>query len=95
MQQLKWIKCQADLWCPLHTVNLAHEHFNGSVGVYIVWHAGQKAHTIKVGQGDIRAELTAARRDGSIRDTLREEFLRGRQWLLEPSTVCIFTYQRN
>jgi len=66
MQQLKWIKCQGEVWCPFHTVNLNHEHFNGLEGVYIIWHGGPNAHTVIVGHGNIRQRLTAYRSDPRI-----------------------------
>src|ERR1035441_2082954 len=68
MQQLKWIKCQGEVWCPFHTVNLNHEHFNGFEGVYIIWHGGSAAHTVIVGQGNIRERLTAHRSDARIQN---------------------------
>ncbi len=66
MQQLKWIKCKGEVWCPFHTVNLDHEHFNGLEGVFIIWHGGTQAHTVMVGQGNIRERFTALRNDSRI-----------------------------
>jgi hypothetical protein len=67
-QQLKWIKCQGEVWCPFHTVNLSHEHFNGLEGVFIIWHGGPKAHTVIVGQGNIRECFTTYRTDPRIQN---------------------------
>ena len=68
MQQLKWIKCQGEVWCPFHTVNLNHEHFNGLEGVYVIWHGGPKAHTVIVGQGNIRESFIAYRSDPRVQN---------------------------
>ncbi|MCK4357411.1 MAG: hypothetical protein KAW92_01465 [Candidatus Cloacimonetes bacterium] len=64
--QLNWMKCQGDVWCKLNTVNLAHQHFDNMDGVYIIWHGGENAATVKVGQGNIRARLQDHRVDPSI-----------------------------
>ncbi len=63
---LSWIKCQGDVWCKLSTVNLSHEHFNLMHGVYIIWHGGVSATTVRVGQGNIRERLTAHRNDPDV-----------------------------
>lgn len=64
--QVKWIKCLGEVWCPLSTVNLGHEHFNNLEGVYIIWHGGSAAATVRVGSGTIRDRLTAHRNDPQI-----------------------------
>jgi len=64
--QLHWMKCQGDVWCKLSTVNLEHQHFNDMEGVYIIWHGGENAATVKVGHGNIRSRLYAHRQDASI-----------------------------
>ena len=63
---LNWIKCQGDVWCKLATVNLAHDHFQGMEGVYIIWHGGQAAKVVYVGQGTIRDRLREHRSDNRI-----------------------------
>ena len=64
--QLYWIKCQGEVWCQLDTVNLAHSHFDGMEGVYIIWHGGAKPATVYVGQGSIRKRLTFHRTNPKI-----------------------------
>lgn len=64
--QLKWIKCQGDVWCHLNTVNLQHQHFDDMDGVYVIWHGGENAATVKVGQGNIRSRLQSHRNDPVI-----------------------------
>jgi hypothetical protein len=64
--QLNWTKCQGEVWCPLATVNLAHAHFDGLEGVYIIWHGGKSAAVVRIGQGIIRDRLQAHRTDPEI-----------------------------
>ena len=63
---LNWIKCQGDVWCQLNTVNLNHEHFVSISGVYIIWHGGSNAATVRLGQGYIKDRLAAHRIDSDI-----------------------------
>jgi len=64
--ELAWIKCVGDSWCQLNRVNLVHSHFDDMEGVYVIWHAGTDAHTVRVGQGNIRERLTAHRTDVEV-----------------------------
>jgi hypothetical protein len=63
---LNWIKCEGVQWCNFMTVNLAHQHFVGLEGVYIIWHGGQNPHTVYVGQGKIAERLAAHRLEPQI-----------------------------
>jgi len=63
---LVWIKCTGEQWCPLLTVNLAHSHFDGLEGVYIIWHGQPDPAVVYVGQGNIRDRLTQHRQDSAI-----------------------------
>lgn len=63
---LSWNKCTGNQWCPLNTVNLDHPLFDGMEGVYIIWHGGQKAATVRVGQGVIRDRLREHRKDKDV-----------------------------
>lgn len=60
---VKWMKCKGDEWCPLSTVNLQDDHFDGLEGVYIIWHVGPNLVTVRIGQGVIRDRLAAHRND--------------------------------
>jgi hypothetical protein len=64
--ELKWIKCQGEVWCKLTSVNLDHTHFDNMDGVYIIWHGGPKAATVYVGQGHIRDRLSQHRTNPEI-----------------------------
>ncbi len=66
MSNLTWRKCANDKWCPLNTVDLDHSAFDGAEGVYIIWHGGSKAETVRVGQGIIRDRLRAHRNDEQV-----------------------------
>lgn len=64
MLKLNWTKCaDGESWCQLENVNLADVK---TAGVYVIWHAGQPARTVRVGQGDISARLSAHRGDPAI-----------------------------
>jgi len=63
---VEWIKCQGDVWCKLNTVNLSHPHFDSLRGVYIIWHGGSDAATVKVGQGNIKERLQSHRNNPDI-----------------------------
>ena len=63
---IRWMKCQGDVWCKLNTVNLDHHHFDVMDGVYIIWHGGPNPHVVYVGQGCIRDRLLAHRNDDRI-----------------------------
>jgi len=61
-----WNKCTGDSWCSLLNVNLAHAHFEGLEGVYIIWHAGQRPATVYIGQGVIRDRIQAHRSEDAV-----------------------------
>lgn len=63
---LDWNKCEGDKWCPFQTVNLDHSHFQSLGGVYVIWHGGQNASTVYVGQGDIADRLRVHRQNQEI-----------------------------
>ncbi len=67
---LDWIKCQGDVWCKLNTVNMDHSHFDSMHGVYIIWHGGEGAATVRVGQGYIKERLAEHRNDPKIQTYL-------------------------
>ena len=68
--QLAWIRCDGNGWYPLKTVNLAHEHFNGMEGVYVIWWdtgtGPNPQTTVRVGQGVIRDRIQAHRNDPEV-----------------------------
>ena len=66
MVQLQWNKCQGDVWCNLLNVNLDHPAFDNASGVYVIWHAGENARTVRIGSGVIRDRLRAHREDPQI-----------------------------
>jgi|688.fasta_scaffold965449_2 hypothetical protein len=66
MTILTWEKCNDSKWCTFERVNLAHDHFTGMAGVYVIWHAGPNPKTVRVGQGNIADRIAAHRRDPQI-----------------------------
>ncbi|MBF0571367.1 MAG: GIY-YIG nuclease family protein [Candidatus Omnitrophica bacterium] len=63
---LSWIKCDGAQWCQLSNVNLAHSHFDGLEGIYIIWHGQPNPAVVYVGQGNIRDRLTQHRQNPAI-----------------------------
>jgi hypothetical protein len=63
MTNVHWIKCDGNNWCPFERVNLSGVN---TTGVYVIWHGGNPARTVRVGQGDIADRLTAHRNDSSV-----------------------------
>ena len=63
---LIWTRCQSEVWCKLNAVNLAHEHFSGIEGVYVIWHGGTEPKVVYVGQGEIKERLHAHRQDSAV-----------------------------
>jgi hypothetical protein len=64
--QLQWIRCFGDVWCQLNAVNLTHPHFKDLFGVYVIWHGGPHAKTVRVGQGAIAQRLSAHRTEVDV-----------------------------
>lgn len=60
---LFWVKSTQGQWLSLEKVNLAGVT---TQGVYIIWHGGNPARTVYVGQGDIAARLAAHRQRPEI-----------------------------
>jgi len=63
MGTLTWVKSTANEWLGLDRVDLSSVT---ATGVYIIWHGGLTPRTVRVGQGDIKARLTAHRFDPAI-----------------------------
>ena len=62
---LSWIKCgNGGSWCPLETLNLSS--VGDVAGVYIIWHDGNPARVVRLGQGVIRDRLSAHRNDPAM-----------------------------
>ena len=63
---MTWIRCaDGKEWCPLETVNLTNVNVDG---VYLIWHEGNPARVVRIGQGDIARRLTSHRQDDDILD---------------------------
>jgi len=65
---LTWNKCQGDDWCSLKSVDLDNSHFDNMEGVYVIWHGGNDAKTVRIGQGVIRDRLAAHRDDPEVQN---------------------------
>jgi len=62
---VNWIKCKADNWCPLETLNL--ETMDDTAGVYVIWYEGTPGRVVRIGQGaPIKDRLSAHRNDKAI-----------------------------
>lgn len=59
-----WTTCgESRQWCSLENVDLSNV---SEGGVYIIWHSGNPARTIYVGQGNIAERIQAHRSDRAI-----------------------------
>jgi hypothetical protein len=58
-----WVKTTTKEWCNLETINLENVD---TFGVYIIWHGGQNARVVRVGQGNVKDRLTAHRKDREV-----------------------------
>jgi hypothetical protein len=57
-----WIKCGNDShWCNFDTLDLAS--VGETIGVYIIWHAGNPGRVVRVGQGKIADRAAVHRND--------------------------------
>jgi hypothetical protein len=63
MLQVHWIKALGGKWCHFETVTLPQVK---TEGVYVIWHAGNPAPAVRLGQGDIADRLTRHRADPAI-----------------------------
>ncbi len=64
MLNLSWIKCgEPGHWCPFDNVNLSTVNASG---IYIIWHDGNPARVVRVGQGNIAERIKAHRNDSEI-----------------------------
>ena len=63
---VNWNKCTGDSWCSLKNLNLAHEHFDGLEGVYVIWRNEPTRKAVRVGQGIIRDRLAEHRENTEI-----------------------------
>ena len=66
MTQIFWLKCQGEVWCKLHGVNLEHPHFQGMTGVVVIWHGAPNPHTVQVATGIVSEVIAAARQNPAI-----------------------------
>ncbi len=61
---LKWLTCGDDgHWCSLENLNLDTVQASG---VYIIWHEGDPARVVRIGQGDVTDRLKKHRKNSSI-----------------------------
>jgi hypothetical protein len=65
---LRWVKSTKGLWCRLDRVRLAHEHFDGLEGVFVVFACiwMNRAQAIRLGQGRLRERLEEMRSDEEV-----------------------------
>jgi hypothetical protein len=62
--EVKWRKCQGDIWCFFDFLKLEHTTFNSAKGVYIIWSGST---TVKIGTGVIKDELYKDRLDEQMK----------------------------
>jgi hypothetical protein len=63
MISVSWIKCRSDgHYCDLELLDL--KTITATTGVYVIWHEGNPARVVRIGQGNIATRLGAHRRVG-------------------------------
>ena len=86
MITVTWIRCASGkTWCPLETVNLTDVNVEG---VYLIWHEGNPARVVRIGQGDISDRLASHRQDNAILDY-------GKYGTLRVTWASVPSYQLN
>ena len=63
-----WCKCTLQSRCRLKIINLNNEHFDGLIGVYIIWHGNDTSNVVCVGQGNIRNKLIEMQIDKKVQE---------------------------
>ena len=63
MLTVSWIKSTNGTWLPLEAVNLSNVM---TIGVYVIWHAGNPSRVVRIGKGDIFEQLSIHRADPKI-----------------------------
>ncbi|MBI2063984.1 MAG: hypothetical protein HYT65_03280 [Candidatus Yanofskybacteria bacterium] len=65
--RLNWIKPEDGRHgFNLMTLDVAGQHFDDMVGIYVIWHGGSYPWTVRVGQGVVRDRLGKHRIDPDI-----------------------------
>lgn len=65
MISVTWMKCGSDgHWCDLELLDL--KSISAKTGAYVIWHEGNPARVVRIGQGDIAGRLGAHRQDPAI-----------------------------
>ena len=65
MLNVNWIKCENDVWCSLQDLDTSAISYLLS-GIYIIWHGGDPAKVVRVGQGLIQDRLREHKDDHEI-----------------------------
>ena len=63
LPSLSWTKSSTGASLPLKTVNLSNVT---TIGVYVIWHAGNPSRVVSIGKGDIVERLSIHRSDPKI-----------------------------
>ncbi len=58
-----WVSCGRGSWCALDAVNLLSLR---TVGVFMIWYAGDPGRVVCLGQGDIATQLKALKADKKV-----------------------------
>ncbi len=63
---VEWVTNSSNQHFPLLDLNLSSPYFANRSGVYIIWHGGQNASVVRVGQGVINDRLGQHKTDPAI-----------------------------
>ena len=64
--EVDWYHCKGGFWCELNKIDLNHPHLDDISGVYIIWCGTSERSVLRIGAGNIRAELYKNRFDIAI-----------------------------
>ena len=62
----EWFKCKGGVWCELYKLNLDHDYFAKSEGVFVIWAGMDDKKIIMVGSGNIKKKLEEAKNDHAV-----------------------------
>ncbi len=61
-----WYRCKGGVWCEFQKLDINHEYLKNLEGVYVIWTGMKDRKVLRVGSGNIRAQLLALKKDIAI-----------------------------
>jgi len=70
---VRWYRPRGERWARLDEVDLEDPRIGHAIGVYVIWRLGPVPRVLRVGQGVVRDEIAASRRDRRLRRRAGED----------------------